>query len=57
MIYIKAMAERRSVALFLAAATVAQMLTSVNALRELLGDGVCTSTFCKLDGENKSPMH
>lgn len=38
----------RNAAFFLAAATIAQIIASANGLRELLGDGVCNSTFCKL---------
>lgn len=43
-----AMTAHRNAAFFLAAATIAQIIASANGLRELLGDGVCNSTFCKL---------
>lgn len=43
-----ALTAHRNAAFFLAAATIAQIIASANGLRELLGDGVCNSTFCKL---------
>ena len=43
-----AMTAHRNAAFFLVAATIAQIIASANGLRELLGDGVCNSTFCKL---------